>query len=107
QLAGSEDELLGLYEGINRVERGAGYHLATPDRITLFRRPILGEVRDGDRAAIRAEVRKTVIHEVAHHLGMDDAELEQLGGGPPKSTSGQFFRTCPRARSATASRAAR
>ena len=80
QLAGSEDELLGLYEGINRVERGAGYHLATPDRITLFRRPILGEVGDGDRAAIRAEVRKTVIHEVAHHFGMDDAELERLGG---------------------------
>ncbi len=80
QLAGSHDELLGLYEGINRVDRGAGYHLATPDRITLFWRPIIEEVGDGDRDAIRAEIRKTVIHEVAHHFGIDDAELERLGG---------------------------
>jgi predicted Zn-dependent protease with MMP-like domain len=80
QFAGSHDELLGLYEGINRVDRGAGYHLATPDRITLFWRPIIEEVGDGDRDAIRAEIRKTVIHEVAHHFGIDDAELERLGG---------------------------
>jgi predicted Zn-dependent protease with MMP-like domain len=75
-----DQDLLGLYEGINRVERASGYHLATPDRITLFWRPIVDEVGSGDRDAIRREVRKTVIHEVAHHFGMDDAELEQLGG---------------------------
>jgi predicted Zn-dependent protease with MMP-like domain len=73
-------DLLGLYEGINRLERGSGYHLVTPDRITLFWRPILEEVGSGDREAIRLEVRKTVIHEVAHHFGIDDAELERLGG---------------------------
>lgn len=72
--------LLGLYEGINRLERASGYHLATPDRITLFWRPIIEEVGPGGPDAIRREVRKTVIHEVAHHFGIDDAELERLGG---------------------------
>jgi predicted Zn-dependent protease with MMP-like domain len=83
RLRGSGDpdaDLLGLYEGINRLERASGYHLVAPDRITLFWRPIVEEVGNGDREAIRREIRKTVIHEVAHHFGMDDAELEQLGG---------------------------
>jgi predicted Zn-dependent protease with MMP-like domain len=75
-----DEELLGLYEGINRLERDSGYHLVTPDRITLFWRAIVDEVGPGSRAALRREVRKTVIHEVGHHFGMDDAELEQLGG---------------------------
>lgn len=72
-------DLLGLYEGINRLERASGYHLVTPDRITLFWRPIVEEA-GGDREAVRREVRKTVIHEVAHHFGIDDAELKRLGG---------------------------
>jgi predicted Zn-dependent protease with MMP-like domain len=76
----SQYDLLGLYEGINRLNRGGDYHLVTPDRITLFWRPIIEEVGSGDREAIRREVRKTVIHEVAHHFGYDDAELERLGG---------------------------
>jgi predicted Zn-dependent protease with MMP-like domain len=75
-----DHDLLGLYEGINRLDRGSGYHLVTPDRITLFWRAIIEEVGNGDAEAIRREVRKTVIHEVAHHFGMDDAELERLGG---------------------------
>ena len=75
-----DHDLLGLYEGINRLDRASGYHLVTPDRITLFWRPIVDEVGSGDREAIRREVRKTVIHEVAHHFGIDDAELERLGG---------------------------
>jgi predicted Zn-dependent protease with MMP-like domain len=80
-LGPDEDQnLLGLYEGINRVDRASGYHLVTPDRITLFWRPIVEEVGHGNREAIRREVRKTVIHEVAHHFGIDDAELERLGG---------------------------
>ena len=76
----ASQELLGLYEGINRLDRSSGYHLATPDRITLFWKPIVEEVGAGGPEAIRREVRKTVIHEVAHHFGIDDAELEQLGG---------------------------
>ena len=75
-----DQDLLGLYEGINRLDRASGYHLATPDRITLFWRPIVEEVGSADREAIRREVRKTIIHEVAHHFGIDDAELERLGG---------------------------
>jgi len=75
-----DEDLLGLYEGINRLDRASGYNLVTPDRITLFWRAIVDEVGTGDRAAIRREVRKTVIHEVAHHFGFDDAELERLGG---------------------------
>jgi predicted Zn-dependent protease with MMP-like domain len=73
-------DLLGLYEGINRIERAGGYHLATPDRITLFWKTILDEVGTSDPRALRREVRKTIIHEVAHHFGIDDAELERLGG---------------------------
>ena len=75
-----DTELLGLYEGVNRVDRSSGYHLATPDRITLFWRPILEEVGDGNRAALRHEIQVTVIHEIAHHFGIDDEELERLGG---------------------------
>jgi predicted Zn-dependent protease with MMP-like domain len=77
---GADSELLGLYEGVNRLERSSGYHLATPDRITLFWKPIVDEVGSADARAIRAEVRKTIIHEIAHHFGIDDAELERLGG---------------------------
>ena len=75
-----DQDLLGLYEGVNRLERGGSYHLATPDRITLFWRPIVEEVGAGGPDALRREVRKTIIHEVAHHFGIDDAELERLGG---------------------------
>jgi predicted Zn-dependent protease with MMP-like domain len=74
----ADQTLLGLYEGINRVDRSAGYHMVLPDRITLFWQPILDEVGAGDRDAIREEIRKTVIHEVAHHFGIGDAELEHL-----------------------------
>ena len=73
-------DLLGLYEGINRLDRASGYHLVTPDRITLFWQPIVDAVGTADPGAIRQEVRKTIIHEVAHHFGIDDAELERLGG---------------------------
>jgi predicted Zn-dependent protease with MMP-like domain len=76
---GDDQTLLGLYEGINRLDRSSGYHLVTPDRITLFWHPIIDEVGVGDREAIREEIRKTVIHEVAHHFGIDDARLTELG----------------------------
>ena len=76
----ADRDLLGLYEGINRVDRAMGYHLATPDRITLFWQPIVEEVGNGGTDALRREIRKTVIHEVAHHFGIDDDELERLGG---------------------------
>jgi predicted Zn-dependent protease with MMP-like domain len=69
--------LLGLYEGISLLERGVDYYGAIPDTITVFRGPhlALGFNRDD----LKAEIRKTVLHEVAHHLGIDDDRLHELG----------------------------
>jgi predicted Zn-dependent protease with MMP-like domain len=69
--------ILGIYEGISLLERGVDYSGFLPDRIVVFMGPHLdlGLSRDG----LRAEIRKTVLHEVAHHLGIDDARLEELG----------------------------
>jgi predicted Zn-dependent protease with MMP-like domain len=79
----ADQDLLGLYEGVSRLERSGGDHAAVPDRITVFRQPILEEVGRGDPAAIVREVRATVRHEVAHYLGMSDAELEELERSTP------------------------
>lgn len=69
--------LLGLYEGVDKLRRGNDYFAAPPDRITIFRLPHLVQARDAD--ALRDEVRKTVLHELAHHLGIDDARLHEMG----------------------------
>jgi len=70
--------LLGLYHGIPLTERDAGYGgMVLPDRISIFRRPILALC--ADEAEVVAQVRVTVIHEVAHHFGIDDARLHELG----------------------------
>jgi predicted Zn-dependent protease with MMP-like domain len=68
--------LLGLYEGVPQTERD-GYNMALPDRITLFQRPL--EAVCGTRDELAEEVRVTVVHEIAHHLGWTDADLERLG----------------------------
>jgi predicted Zn-dependent protease with MMP-like domain len=70
--------LLGLYDGIPLTERDAGYDgMVVPDRISIFRRPILAMCADEDEVV--AQVRITVIHEVAHHFGIDDERLHTLG----------------------------
>lgn len=70
--------LLGLYDGVPLTERGAGYEgMVMPDRISIFRRPILALC--ADEAEVVEQVRVTVIHEVAHHFGIDDARLDELG----------------------------
>ncbi len=71
--------LLGLYEGVPLTERSHYYGLVPPDRITIFRGPILRVCPPGDEAAIRAQVRRTVLHEVAHHFGIDDDRLHEIG----------------------------
>jgi predicted Zn-dependent protease with MMP-like domain len=71
--------LLGLYEGVPLTERSHSYGLIPPDRITIFRGPILQTTRHGDEAAIRAQVRRTVLHEVAHHFGISDERLHEIG----------------------------
>ena len=73
----AEDEMLyGLYEGVPRTEYGADW-VAIPNRITLFRLPL--EEDFPDPRDLADEVRITVIHELAHHLGIDDDRLEDLG----------------------------
>jgi predicted Zn-dependent protease with MMP-like domain len=71
-------ELLGLYEGVPLTERTSNYGLTPPDLITLFQRPIIAAT-DGSLDAVRAEVRHTVIHEIAHHFGISDERLWELG----------------------------
>lgn len=71
------DGLLGLYEGVSLAERGIDYYGVMPDQITIFREPHLA--LGLSRNALRTEIRKTVLHEIAHHLGIDDARLHQLG----------------------------
>jgi predicted Zn-dependent protease with MMP-like domain len=72
--------LLGLYEGIPLTERGLDYTWALPDRITLYRRTIEAEA-GGDPEALKRIVAETVIHEVAHHFGISDERLDELGRG--------------------------
>ncbi len=72
------DTMYGLYEGVPRTDYGADWS-ATPNRITLFRGPL--EEDFPDAAELEAEVRMTVLHELAHHLGIDDDRLDELGAG--------------------------
>jgi predicted Zn-dependent protease with MMP-like domain len=73
-----EPDLLGLYEGVALTERwGVGMEL--PDRILVFRRPLL-DLCDSE-AELVEEVRITVVHEIAHHFGIDDERLHRLGYG--------------------------
>lgn len=69
--------LLGLYEGVPLTKRGSGYAGALPDRITIYRLPILRACRT-EEDVVR-QVRTTVIHEVAHHFGISDDRLHELG----------------------------
>ena len=69
--------LLGLYEGVPLPERGAWYSGAMPDKITLFKDNIEGTA--STTAELEAQVRHTVLHEMAHYFGMDDDELIEKG----------------------------
>jgi predicted Zn-dependent protease with MMP-like domain len=69
--------LLGLYEGIPLSSRGANYSGVLPDRITLFAGPITREA-SGDPDRLRAIVRHTVAHEIAHHFGISDDRLLEI-----------------------------
>jgi predicted Zn-dependent protease with MMP-like domain len=70
--------LFGLYVGIPLTSRGpSSYGWVMPDRITLYQQTICSVCRN--EAEVVAQVRKTVIHEVAHHFGISDPRLEELG----------------------------
>ena len=72
-----EDTLFGLYEGVPLTERGSGYTMVLPDKITIYRGPL--ERACSSPAAIAREVRITVMHELAHHLGFDEDRLDEIG----------------------------
>jgi predicted Zn-dependent protease with MMP-like domain len=74
---GGDGSLLGLYEGVPLTERTSHYSLARPDRITIFRTAILA-MCDSEEDVVD-EVRRTVVHEVGHHFGIDDDRLHELG----------------------------
>ena len=74
-----EPDLLGLYEGYALTERGWDHSGALPDRIMIYREAICDICEDEDQVA--EEVTVTVVHEIAHHFGIDDDRLHALGWG--------------------------
>jgi len=77
--AGEPDDLLGLYDGVALTERESNFAAELPDRIFVFRLPLLEMCADEDELAEEVEI--TVVHEIAHHFGIDDARLHALGYG--------------------------
>ncbi|TDC81236.1 metallopeptidase family protein [Micromonospora sp. KC606] len=73
------EDLLGLYEGHALTRRGWDYSGVLPDRILIYRRPIL-RICDTEEDVVD-EVAVTVVHEIAHHFGIDDERLHALGWG--------------------------
>ncbi len=69
--------LLGIYEGVSLLKRSVDYSGFLPDRIVVFMGPHLALQLPEDH--LRAEIRTTVLHEIAHHLGIDDRRLHKLG----------------------------
>jgi predicted Zn-dependent protease with MMP-like domain len=74
----SRDNLLGLYEGIPRTARGQNYNLALPDKITIFQRPLESQCKSIGK--LKAEISRTVKHEIAHYFGIDDKRLDEIEG---------------------------
>jgi len=70
--------LFGLYQGIPQTARNLNYTSVMPDKITIFRGPITRACR-GDADEIAHQVKVTVIHEIAHHFGISDQRLHELG----------------------------
>jgi predicted Zn-dependent protease with MMP-like domain len=72
-----ERNLLGRYSGVPLTERGTFYTWVAPDTITLYRATIMA-VAGHDEERVRAQVRRTVVHEIAHHFGISDDRLHDL-----------------------------
>jgi predicted Zn-dependent protease with MMP-like domain len=68
--------LFGLYEGIPLTKRGNGYNLVLPDKITLFKLPLLSVSHD--TKSFKEQVKRTLWHEIAHHYGLDHARIHEL-----------------------------
>ncbi|WP_291039347.1 metallopeptidase family protein [Herbiconiux sp.] len=72
-------DLLGLYDGVALTERGQYGFGEMPDRITIYREPLLAMVETLDE--LRDQVHVTLVHEIAHYYGIDDEKLHELGWG--------------------------
>jgi predicted Zn-dependent protease with MMP-like domain len=70
--------LLGLYEGVPQTRRSSNYGMVLPDKITIFQKTIEAKCRNDEE--IIAEIERVVKHEIAHHFGISDARLRELGG---------------------------
>lgn len=68
--------LLGLYEGIPQTKRGGGYTMVLPDKITIFKNPILYFYQSEEQ--IKEHVRSVVYHEIGHHFGLSEKRLREL-----------------------------
>jgi predicted Zn-dependent protease with MMP-like domain len=68
--------LFGLYQGVPRTQRGNGYNMVLPDKITIFKNPILHFSHD--LAALKEQIRHTLWHEIAHHYGLDHERIHAL-----------------------------
>ena len=76
-----DPDLYGLYLGIPLTERGVeGYAGVLPDKIAIYRLPLVEEFGD-DAEVLEDEIRITVVHEIAHHFGIDDDRISELGWG--------------------------
>lgn len=73
-----DQSLYGLYQGIPLTSRGAGYNLVLPDKITIFKNPLIASSHD--MTDLRAKVKHTVWHEIAHHFGLNHDRIHQLEG---------------------------
>ena len=73
-----EPDLYGLYDGIALTERDSGYAGVLPDKISIYRRPLVEDFGH-DPELLEEEIQVTVVHEIAHHFGISDARLDELG----------------------------
>jgi predicted Zn-dependent protease with MMP-like domain len=75
----NKGDLLGLYEGTPRTNRGQNYNLVLPDKITIFQKPL--ESQCSSVKELRKEIANTVKHEIAHYFGIDDERLHEIENG--------------------------
>jgi predicted Zn-dependent protease with MMP-like domain len=71
-----DQTLFGLYEGIPMIRRGDNYNLVLPDKITIFKNPILHFAHDLE--SVKRQVKHTLWHEIAHHYGLDHDRIHEL-----------------------------
>lgn len=71
-----DQTLFGLYEGIPLTKRGAGYNLVLPDKITMFKHPIMSF--SPNREALKKQIKHTLWHEIAHYYGLDHDRIHEL-----------------------------